>query len=55
MVIWLRGQESNLRPSAYETDELPLLHPRMKLDKEKPASAFAGRVNFGDNNGLRGI
>ncbi len=23
----LRGQDSNLRPSGYEPDELPLLHP----------------------------
>ncbi len=23
----MRGQDSNLRPSAYEADELPLLHP----------------------------
>jgi hypothetical protein len=24
---WRRGQDSNLRPSGYEPDELPLLHP----------------------------
>ncbi len=25
--IWLRGADSNRRPSGYEPDELPLLHP----------------------------
>src|SRR5450759_3696980 len=24
---WLQGKDSNLRPSGYEPDELPLLHP----------------------------
>ena len=24
---WLRGSDSNRRPSGYEPDELPLLHP----------------------------
>ncbi len=24
---WLRGMDSNHRPSGYEPDELPLLHP----------------------------
>jgi hypothetical protein len=27
---WWWGKESNLRPSAYETDELPLLHPTIE-------------------------
>ena len=27
MSAWLRGKDSNLRPSGYEPDELPLLHP----------------------------
>ena len=25
--LWLRGTDSNRRPSGYEPDELPLLHP----------------------------
>src|SRR5215210_5701962 len=27
--LWLRGTDSNRRPSGYEPDELPLLHPAM--------------------------
>ncbi len=27
---WLRGTDSNRRPSGYEPDELPLLHPAME-------------------------
>lgn len=30
----LRGQDSNLRPSAYETDELPLLYPAVYLARD---------------------
>ena len=42
IVIWLRGQDSNLRPSGYEPDELPLLPPRDANRKlEKPISMTA--------------
>ena len=29
LLIWWRGQDSNLRPLGYEPNELPLLHPAM--------------------------
>ncbi len=29
---WLRGPDLNRRPSGYEPDELPLLHPAMLSD-----------------------
>jgi hypothetical protein len=28
---WLRGTDSNRRPSGYEPDELPLLHPAREV------------------------
>ncbi len=30
---WLRGTDSNRRPSGYEPDELPLLHPATSDDR----------------------
>ncbi len=29
LMTWLRGPDLNRRPSGYEPDELPLLHPAM--------------------------
>lgn len=31
LAIWLRGPDSNRRPSAYETDELPTALPHVKF------------------------
>lgn len=31
--VWRRGEDSNLWPLAYETTELPLLHPALVLCK----------------------
>ncbi len=29
-IVWLRGPDLNRRPSGYEPDELPLLHPALR-------------------------
>ena len=31
-ITWLRGPDLNRRPSGYEPDELPLLHPATDFD-----------------------
>ena len=43
---WLRGWESNPRPSAYEADELPLLYPAMVIPTglEPVSSPWKGDV-----------
>ena len=48
---WLRGPDSNRRPSGYEPDELPgCSTPRQRLRILRPA---ASRVNTDDTNGAR--
>ena len=39
MLVWLRGQDSNLRPLGYEPNELPLLHPA-PLNRIPSTAAF---------------
>jgi hypothetical protein len=38
MCGWLRGTDSNRRPSGYEPDELPLLHPATADDTDRSAT-----------------
>src|SRR3954452_16200074 len=40
---WLRGTDSNRRPSGYEPDELPLLHPATSKSNDSPDSCISGR------------
>jgi hypothetical protein len=37
MCGWLRGTDSNRRPSGYEPDELPLLHPATQNGMDRPS------------------
>src|SRR5436305_9389898 len=37
-IRWLRGKDSNLRPSGYEPDELPLLHPAASYSRDRAGS-----------------
>ncbi len=49
---WLRGKDSNLRPSGYEPDELPLLHP---ASQTKIIPGFCGPVqSTGEPTSARG-
>ena len=43
MSAWLRGTDSNRRPSGYEPDELPLLHPA--------AAHASDRLHIGQTSG----
>src|SRR4051794_31509986 len=46
---WLRGTDSNRRPSGYEPDELPLLHPATAhgSDRSRPGqTAFRSRIRL---------
>ena len=61
---WLRGTDSNRRPSGYEPDELPLLHPaqrfyrsrphEVKLGSSKPGMLPTWRVSCRDRPPARG-
>lgn len=44
---WLRGRDSNPRPSAYETDALPLRHPRILTSFARDPSPRAPRSRAG--------
>ena len=46
---WLQGKDSNLRPSGYEPDELPLLHPASEISR--PHRAVRQGVLLGDADG----
>src|SRR5216110_424975 len=42
MRSWLRGADSNRRPSGYEPDELPLLHPATAHSRDRPPIGQTG-------------
>lgn len=47
MNAWLRGLDSNQRPSDYEPDELPLLYPTRVLEYHRSSSVpGSARLSF---------